>query len=226
MPFKCILKWSVSLGKKVLQRIMKKPLCMTVRVELVLHPPPMKEKQCETSVCHQRVANMGGKHTWASFQCWVTWRTLSRCCWIATDISLRSQLALSLRQGELEKLNQSTDNINRWETELEVRFTCLLSAVTGFAENGCRLNSTDMSKSSAPPPPARPIGRSLHAIDTVFICWETDRGNLFYLSLEFLLWKPQATTTMSSLGTYTSSFHSKPQWLTFFCGTEYKRRYK
>uniref|UniRef100_A0A8C2H6C9 SH3 domain-binding protein 5 n=1 Tax=Cyprinus carpio TaxID=7962 RepID=A0A8C2H6C9_CYPCA len=28
-------------------------------------------------------------------------------------------LTLSLQQGELEKLNQSTDNINRWETELE-----------------------------------------------------------------------------------------------------------
>lgn len=25
------------------------------------------------------------------------------------------------KQGELEKLNQSTDDINRWESELEVR---------------------------------------------------------------------------------------------------------
>uniref|UniRef100_A0A673FRT3 SH3 domain-binding protein 5 n=1 Tax=Sinocyclocheilus rhinocerous TaxID=307959 RepID=A0A673FRT3_9TELE len=50
-------------------------------------------------------------------------------------------LALSLLQGELEKLNQSTDNINRWETELEVKFTCMLCGVTVFTENGCGRNS-------------------------------------------------------------------------------------
>lgn len=32
--------------------------------------------------------------------------------------------SLSLFQGELEKLNQSTDDINRWETELEVGWSC------------------------------------------------------------------------------------------------------
>lgn len=50
-------------------------------------------------------------------------------------------ITLSLQQGELEKLNQSTDNINRWETELEVRFTCLHCGVTVFTENVCRRNS-------------------------------------------------------------------------------------
>lgn len=33
--------------------------------------------------------------------------------------------SLSRHQGELEKLNQSTDDINRWETELEVGQACL-----------------------------------------------------------------------------------------------------
>lgn len=30
-------------------------------------------------------------------------------------------LCVYCKQGELEKLNQSTDDINRWESELEVR---------------------------------------------------------------------------------------------------------
>lgn len=34
---------------------------------------------------------------------------------------------LSCQQGELEKLNQSTDDINRWETELEVGLGCFNS---------------------------------------------------------------------------------------------------
>lgn len=63
-----------------------------------------------------------------------SFRIVSICC--STYFSSQSfnshSFFLSRQQGELEKLNQSTDDINRWETELEVGLACLSSVCACF----------------------------------------------------------------------------------------------